>query len=124
MKTREACKVLQREGTRLRHKQKLSTPCRKSRARSSLVDCKPQCWQPPFYSKSSNADKRSRLDVSRYVLREVRSETIRRRSFIYRPRWETLPVYAQLSPHWKLTLPKGDKDRRTCGRSFIRSKGF
>ena len=24
----------------------------------------------------------------------------------------------------KLTLPKGDKDRRTYGRSFIRSKGF
>ena len=76
---REACEIFQRE--------------------DSLVDCKPLCWRPPFYDKSSNADKRSRLDVSCYVLREVRGETIRRRSFLYRPRWETLPVYTRLSPH-------------------------
>ena len=77
---REACEIFQREATR-------------------LVDCKPLCWRLPFYDKSSNADKRSRLDVSCYVLREVLGETIRRRSFLYRPRWETLPVYTRLSPH-------------------------
>ena len=48
---REACEVLQREGTRLRHEQKAV-------------------------------------------------ETIRRRSLLYRPRWETL--YTQLSPHWEI----------------------
>ena len=106
---REACEVLQREATRLR--QQKAIPSRrhvgKNRALSSLVDCKPPCWRSPFYDKSSNADKRSRLDVSCDVLREVRGETIRRQSFLYRPKWETLPVYTQLSPHWEITFAKG-----------------
>ena len=105
---REACEVLQREATRLR--QQKAIPSRrhvgKNRALSSLVDCKPPCWRPPFYDKSSNADKRSRLDVSCDVLREVRGETIRRRSFLYRPRWETLPVYTQLYSHWEINFAK------------------
>ena len=54
----------------------------KNRALSSLVDCKPPCWRPLFYDKSSNADKRSRLDVSCNVLWEVGGDTI---SFLYRP---------------------------------------
>ena len=76
---REACEVLQREGTRLRHEQKAV-------------------------------------------------ETIRRRSFLYRPRWETL--YTQLSPHWeilKLKLCQREQQFSTNVRrklSFTRSKGF
>ena len=84
---REACEVLQREATRLR--QQKAIPSRrhvgKNRALSSLVDCKPPCWRPLFYDKSSNVDKRSRLDVSCNVLWEVGGDTIRRWSFLYRP---------------------------------------
>ena len=105
---REACEILQREATRLR--QQKAIPSRrhvgKNRALSSLVDCKPPCWRPPFYDKSSNADKRSRLDVSCNVLREVGGDTIRRWSFLYRPRRETLPVYTQLYLHWEINFAK------------------
>ena len=117
---REACEVLQREATRLR--QQKAIPSRrhvgKNRALSSLVDCKPPCWRPPFYDKSSNADKRSMFSGKLEVT------PLEDGAFFIDRDGKHFRFILNYICTGKLTSPKGDKDRRNYGRSFIRSKGF
>ena len=121
---REACEVLQREATRLRQQKAIDAMSEKIEHFHLLSIVNLHVGGRRFTTSLQTLTKDPDSMLAAMFSGKLEVTPLEDGAFFIDRDGKHLRFILNYLRTGKLTLPKGDKDRRTCGRYFIRSKGF